>query len=138
MPPNETDYCPLVAGPFAFSSYIPLPSSHELTTLTTRLRAVDPFSHEILCLDVPTTPLDPGVMGSVYGHAIVVFWSGIALAISYWLVVGIARVVSAWDRGAARSGAGLWSKAEGAGYIFASALSGERFASSPALMRFCA
>lgn len=134
---NETEYCHIPAGPFAFSSYIPLSNSHELTTLTTRLRAVDPFSNEILCLDVSVTPLKPGDMGDVYGHAIVVFWSSVALAISYWLVVGIARVVSAWGRGAARSGTGVWSKIEGAGYIFASALSGERFASSPALMRFC-
>lgn len=134
---NVTDYCPIPAGPFAFSSYIPLSSAHELTTLSTRLRAVDPFSIEIFCVDVYVTPLKPGLMGSVYGHAIVVFWSGVALAIAYWTVVGIARVVSAWDRGTTRTGSGWWSKVEGAGYIFASALSGERFASSPALMRFC-
>jgi hypothetical protein len=134
---NATDWCPIPAGDFAFSSKIPLAGGHELTTVSTRLRAVDPFSQEIMCADIYTTPLKPGAMGHVYGHAIVVFWASVALAIAYWVVVGIARLISAWDRGTGRTGSGLWSKAEGAGYILASALSGERFASSPALMRFC-
>ncbi|KAJ3529080.1 hypothetical protein NM688_g7903 [Phlebia brevispora] len=34
-------------------------------------------------------------------------------------------------------GRGLWAKVESAGFILASAISGERLATSPALMRFC-
>lgn len=109
----------------------------ELETLNTRLRALDPFQHELLCLDVNTTALTPGAVGSVYGHAHIIFWCTVGLAIGYWAVVGIARLVAAWGRGSSRSGSGVLAKLESAGFILASALSGERFASSPALMRFC-
>ena len=86
-----------------------------------------------------TTILDPssGSPGSVYGHADIIFWSTVGLAIGYWVVVGIARLVAAWGRGSSRGGNGFLARVEGAGFILASALSGERFASSPALMRFC-
>jgi hypothetical protein len=134
---EAADYCPIGPGPFAFSVQIPLSNSHELTTLSTRLRAVDPSTAEILCVDVYTTPLKPGVYGETYGHAIIIFWASVALAIAYWLVVGIARIVGAWDRGTGHPGAGIWSRVESGGYVLASALSGERFAVSPALMRFC-
>ncbi|EIN11076.1 hypothetical protein PUNSTDRAFT_64002 [Punctularia strigosozonata HHB-11173 SS5] len=130
-------YCPIPAGPFAFSTYIPLDSARELATLQTRLHAVDPSSAEILCIDVFTTNLAPGTWGSVYGHAIAIFWFTVALAIAYWLLVLVARIVSAWGRGVARTGTGVWGKVERVGFVFASALSGERFAVSPALMRFC-
>ncbi|EPQ58976.1 hypothetical protein GLOTRDRAFT_135976 [Gloeophyllum trabeum ATCC 11539] len=130
-------YCPLPAGPFALATTVTLNrQSYELVTLDTRIKAVDPFSNEILCVDVYVTPLSPGVMGYVYGHAIVVFWFTVALTIAYWVVVGLARIVSAWGRGASRMGPGLWSRAESLGFILASAISGERLAKSPALMRF--
>lgn len=132
---TEQSYCPIPAGPFAFSSTIPLGSRRALTTLTTRLRAVDPLVNELLCIDVITTPLDPDP-NSPYGSAKVIFWSTIALAIAYWVVVGLARIVSARERGIARHD-GMWSRAQSAGFIIASAISGERLATSPALIRFC-
>ncbi|KAJ7181605.1 hypothetical protein C8R43DRAFT_969628 [Mycena crocata] len=132
---NETNYCPLAAGPFAISAAIPWGSNRPLTTLNTRLRAVDPFSKELLCITVGTTPLDPSA-DSPYGVASAIFWATVALAILYWVVIGIARVVSAWGRGITRPGRSLWARAQSAGFILASAISGERFATSPALMRF--
>ena len=134
---NTVDmYCPISAGPFAFSTSIPWSSNHELTTQNIRLHAVDPYSNDLLCLDVQTTPLNQQ-LGSPYGRASIIFWSTVALAIAYWLLVGIARLASAWGRGSNRSGPGFWPKVESAGYILASAISGERLATSPALMRFC-
>lgn len=132
---GNTTYCPVAAGAFGLSTSIPWNSNHELTTLHTEIRAVDPFNTEILCLDVATTPLRPGTAGSVYGNAAIIFWSSVGLAIGYWLLVGIARIVSAWGRGVSR-GPGLWYRVESAGFILASAISGERLAKSPALMRF--
>ncbi|TFK46886.1 hypothetical protein OE88DRAFT_1666659 [Heliocybe sulcata] len=130
-------YCPVPAGPFALSTTVALNrQSYELVTLDTRIKAVDPYSNEILCVDVYTTPLDPGTLNSVYGHAAIVFCCTVALTAAYWVVVGLARIVSAWGRGASRMGPGLWSRVESAGFILASAISGERLAKSPALMRF--
>jgi hypothetical protein len=98
---------------------------------------VDPFSKELLCLNVNTTPLDPGSQSqSPYGVASTIFWATVSLAILYWLVIGLARIVSAWGRGITRPGRSLWARAQSAGFIVASAISGERFATSPALMRF--
>lgn len=116
---------------------MPIQAGSELATFDTRLRALDPFKHELLCLDVNTTILNPGPVGSVYGHAHIVFWCTVGLAIGYWAIVGIARLVAAWGRGSSRGGNGILAKLESAGFVLASALSGERFASSPALMRFC-
>ncbi|TBU33070.1 hypothetical protein BD311DRAFT_652998 [Dichomitus squalens] len=132
-------FCPLDPGPFAFSSSVQVQPGSALLTLDTRLRALDPFQTELLCLDVNTTILDPSSGGpdSVYGHANIIFWSTVGLAIGYWVVVGIARLVAAWGRGSSRGGNGFLARVEGAGFVLASALSGERFASSPALMRFC-
>ena len=124
-------------GPFALSTSIPLPVDYELVTFDTSLRALDPFKNELMCLNMNTTLLTPGPVQSVYGHAHIIFWVTVGLAISYWLVVGIARLVSAWGRGSARSGLGIWARVESAGYNLASAISGERLAKSPALMRFC-
>lgn len=136
-PNNQTQlYCPIPAGPFAFSSFIPWGQDRALTTLTTRLSVVDPFSQQLVCLDVETTPLDPNGDES-YGDAVFIFWGSVALAIGYWIVVGIARIVSAWNRGITRPDKGLWERAQSAGYILASAISGERFAVTPALLRFC-
>ncbi|KAI0751064.1 hypothetical protein C8Q80DRAFT_1155260 [Daedaleopsis nitida] len=129
-PDPNNGYCPLEAGPLAFSSTVLIHPGYELGTYNTRLRALDPSQHELLCLDVNTTMLQPGAVNSVYGHAHIVFWSTVGLAIGYWVVVGIARLVAA-------GGNGILAIFERGGFILASALSGERFASSPALMRFC-
>ena len=139
LPPivsSDNTYCPVAAGPFAFSTTIPWGKNRELTTLITRLRAVDPFGNELVCLDMYTTPLDPRP-DSPYGKANIIFWSTVALAAAYWIVIGIARIASAWNRGITRPGGGVWSRAQSAGFILASAISGERLATSPALMRFC-
>jgi hypothetical protein len=131
-------YCPIPAGPFAFSTSIPWSSDHELTTQSTQIHAVDPYGYDMLCLNVETTPLGPRRLGSPYGRASIIFWATVTLAIAYWLVVGITRIVSAWGRGySSRPGSGFWPKVEGAGFILASAISGERLATSPALLRFC-
>ncbi|KAK7062337.1 membrane protein [Favolaschia claudopus] len=133
---STPNYCPQPAGPFALSTSIPWGDHRSLTTLNTRLRAVDPFSQELLCLTVHTTPLDPGGADAPYGVASAIFWATVALAILYWLVIGIARIVSAWGRGITRPGRSIWSRGQSAGFILASAISGERFATTPALMRF--
>jgi hypothetical protein len=137
LPSNVSDtYCPISAGPFAFSSTIPWGSNRELTTLITRLRAVDPFSTELVCMDILTTPLSPRP-GKPFGKAVIIFWSTIGLAIGYWLLVGLARIASAWNRGISRPEGRIWSHVQSAGYILASAISGEQLATSPALLRFC-
>jgi len=128
--------CSFPSGPFALSSSIPLHVNHELTTLQTRLRAVDPFGNELLCVDVANTPLTPGPLGSVYGHAKYIFWASVALCIAYWVVVGMARITSAWGRRAEWSASGFFARVETVGYVLASAISGESFAKSPALLRF--
>ncbi|KAK2465977.1 hypothetical protein APHAL10511_001618 [Amanita phalloides] len=131
---NATTYCPIDPGPFAFSLTVPLGNHRALTTLTTQVRAVDPFANNLFCLDVATTLLDP-TPDSPYGQARSIFWTTVALTIGYWIVVGIARIISAWGRGITEKG--LWARARSAGFILASAISGERLAASPALMRFC-
>jgi hypothetical protein len=134
---NDTDgYCPVGPGEFTFSTTIPWGDNRPLTTLTTRISAVDPLTQELICIDVDTTPLDPRP-DNPYGQAIAIFWATVALAIAYWLLVGFARIVSAWDRGITSKGKGVWARAQSAGFILASAISGERLATSPALLRFC-
>ncbi|OCH94267.1 hypothetical protein OBBRIDRAFT_723169 [Obba rivulosa] len=134
---NNSGQCPIPPGPFAFSSAVDLPSNYELLTFDTRLRALDPFQTELFCIDLNTTALKPGAVSSVYGHAKIILWCTVSLSIAYWLVIGLARLASAWSRGSARTGAGLWTRVESAGFILASAISGERLATSPALLRFC-
>ncbi|PCH40942.1 hypothetical protein WOLCODRAFT_137091 [Wolfiporia cocos MD-104 SS10] len=134
---SHGQYCPFSPGPLAFSTTVPLHSNYELATLDTRLYALDPYEHLLFCISLNTTILDPGPVGSVYGHGHIIFWFTVALAIAYWLIVGVARLASAWGRGSTRIGSGLWARVESAGFILASAVSGERLASSPALMRFC-
>lgn len=97
---------------------------------------MDPNSEELMCLEVVTTPLDPAE-GDPYKPARPIFWATVGLAIGYWVVVGVARLVAAWNRGINQPGKGLWGRARSAGYIVASALSGERLAVSPSLMRYC-
>lgn len=74
--------------------------------------------------------------GSIYGDAGIIFWVSVALCIAYWATIGIARIAAAWGRGGSGSSRSAWSRLEGAGYILASAISGERFAATPALLRF--
>ncbi|KAL4262644.1 Transient receptor potential channel Flc/Pkd2-like protein [Pleurotus pulmonarius] len=136
LPAENASYCPLAAGPFAFGSPVIWGDNRDLTTLTTRLRAVDESSNELICLDVSATPLEP-TESSPYGEAVAIFWMTVGLALAYWLVVGIARIASAWNRGVKRPDKGIWSRAQSAGFILASAISGERLATSPALLRFC-
>lgn len=133
---TDGTYFPIPAGPFAFSATIPWGRNRELTTLLTRLRAVDPFGKSLVCIDVLTTPLAPSPH-SPYGRANIVFWATVALAVAYWIVGSAARVASAWNRGIIRSGGDGWARARSAGYVLASAISGERLAAAPALMRFC-
>ncbi|KZT71554.1 hypothetical protein DAEQUDRAFT_763781 [Daedalea quercina L-15889] len=134
---TQGDYCPFPAGPFGLATTVRLPTDYELATFQTRLYALDPDQNLLFCMNLNTTILDPGVNGSVYGHATIIFWISVALAIGYWIVVGIARLVSAWGRGSTRMGTGLWARVESAGFVLASAISGERLANSPALMRYC-
>lgn len=130
-------YCPFGPGPFALSTSVTLGKSYALATFDTRLRALDPFQNELLCIDLDTTPLEPNSLDPIYGDAQIVFWCTVALAIAYWLLVGLARMASAWGRGSIKTGKGFWARVESAGFILASAISGERLATSPALMRFC-
>ncbi|KAJ4472888.1 hypothetical protein C8J55DRAFT_477961 [Lentinula edodes] len=133
---NSSYYCPIPIGAFAFSSSIAWGSHRSLTTLNTRLSAVDPWGTELVCIEVDTTPLSPKPHNP-YGAAVAIFWGTVAITIAYWLLVGIARIVSAWGRGLTRPGRNPWARAQSAGYILASAISGERLATSPALLRFC-
>jgi hypothetical protein len=136
-PDNVTGlYCPIPAGPFAFSAYAPLSSSRELATLQTSLRAVDPFSNELLCVNIATTPLEPGTQGSVYGNARLIFYGTVTLCVVFWLLVAIARLSSAWVRRSGWSRSGFWPSVENVGFVVASAISGEGLSKSPALMRF--
>ncbi|VDB97107.1 unnamed protein product [Peniophora sp. CBMAI 1063] len=132
---NQTDYC-IPAGPFAFSSAIPLNGSNQLLTLQTRLRAVDSLGSELLCVDVDTTPLQSRELDSAYGLAGIILWASIALAVAYWSIVALARLSSAWGRRAGWSGRGTWARVETLGFVVASAVSGEAFAKTPALLRF--
>jgi hypothetical protein len=138
LPPisNDATYCPIPAGPFGFSVSIPWNNVNALTTLATKVRAVDPGGDELLCLDIFTTPLTLGSVNSPYGSAVIILWSSVALAIAYWLVVGIARLVAAWRRGASRSAPGWWPTVARVGFVLASAISGERLSASRALLRF--
>lgn len=107
-------------------------------TLNTQIRVLDTSdpAKELACLNVAATPLPLAPGSSVYGQAIIVFWCTVALAIAYWTVVGAGRLSAAWRRGRQRVHNTLYSRLQAIGFVFASAISGERFASNPALMRF--
>ncbi|EJD01379.1 uncharacterized protein FOMMEDRAFT_111158 [Fomitiporia mediterranea MF3/22] len=142
LPTENSTYffCPVSAGPIAFSAAVPLGKhQYDLLTISTRLRIVDTSSPavELGCFDVATTPLTGRrVAGSIYGDAAIILWVSVAVCIAYWVVIGLARLIAAWGRGGTGSSRSLWSRLEGAGYILASAISGERFSSTPALLRF--
>ncbi|KAL4081472.1 hypothetical protein V8B97DRAFT_31318 [Scleroderma yunnanense] len=134
---SNSSNCDIPAGPYGLGVSIPFYHKNYFTTLNTELRALDPFGNEILCLTVATTPLQPGPMRSPYGKVHSIFWATVGLAIAYWVIVGIARITSAWGRGSSRPASGVWARVESAGFILVSAISGERLASSPPLLRFC-
>jgi len=136
---NVTTYCPLQAGRFAIGVSIPLDGQYVLNTIVTRVRIVDSSSpaHELACLDAYTTRLQPTDTGGLYGDWNILFWATIGLTAGYWVVTGIARISAAWNRGHGRSGNAVWFSIERLGFVLASAISGEKFASSPALLRFC-
>lgn len=141
-PDPSNFFCPLAAGPLAFSAAVPLGQhSYELLTINTRLRIVDTSAPalELGCVDVATTPLTGkrNAIGSLYGQVTIIFWTTIGLTIGYWLVIGIARMIAAWDRGRTGSDRTWWSRLEGAGFIVTSAISGEKLSGTPALLRFC-
>jgi len=130
-------YCPFTGGALGFSVTTPLSTAYQLTTLNTRIRVVDSSLNprELLCLDFSATPIRP-TPSSIYGHAIAVFWVSVGLSIGYFLVLGAARIASALDRGVGRSGSDWWTKTQRYGFLLASAISGDGFSTSPALIRF--
>jgi hypothetical protein len=134
---NVSNYCPVMAGPLAFGLTIPLSDPSSLKTLVTQIRIVDSSSpaHELTCLEVAATPMyqDNELLRGPWSG---IFWGTIALTLAYWVVTSIGRVSAAWDRGLGRSGNVWWMKIERTGFILASALSGEKFSVSPALLRF--
>lgn len=136
-PDPQGSYCPIPAGPFALSATVPWGTGRNFITQYTRVHAVDPYTKDLFCVDISTTPLGPVSINSQYGTAHSIFWVSICLTITYWLLVATARIVSALSRGSRRTGSSRWSRVESAGFIVASALSGERLATSPGLMRFC-
>ncbi|KLO10237.1 hypothetical protein SCHPADRAFT_999697 [Schizopora paradoxa] len=140
-PDAKNLFCPLAVGPLAFSAAVPLGDhSYELLTINTRLRVVDTSQPaiELACVDIAATPLNGQEKnGTLYGPALIIFWVSVGLAIAYWIIVGTARIVAAWDRGGSGPSRTLWSRIEGAGFMLASAISGEKLSGTPALLRFC-
>ncbi|KAH7105627.1 hypothetical protein BKA62DRAFT_826886 [Auriculariales sp. MPI-PUGE-AT-0066] len=131
-------YCPLKAGPFAFSVDIPLDADYALMTIQTRLRILDVSvpALQLACIDVAATPLYPNAV-SRYGNANFGLWISVALFLAYLVIIVVARIASAWGRGPVRAGSTFWSRMQRTGFICISALSGERFAVAPALLRYC-
>lgn len=126
-----------MAGSLAFGLTIPLNETSSLKTLVTQIRIVDSSSpaHELTCLEIAATPMyrdDEMIRGPWSG----IFWGTIALTVAYWIITSVGRISAAWDRGLGRSGNMWWMKIERTGFILASALSGEKFSVSPALLRF--
>ncbi|CAE6411879.1 unnamed protein product [Rhizoctonia solani] len=133
---NDTD-CIVPAGQLAFGIHSPLPHDYQLVTLNTRVQILDTSNpaKELACVDVGVTPIvDTGVGGS-FNYAGILFWVSVGLAIAYWVIVGLARIAAAWRRGSWDSNQ-RWVYIRWAGTVLASAISGERLAASPALLRF--
>lgn len=137
MPIVDDTNCTIPPGPIAFSASTPYRHDFRLTTIATRIRAVDASSPpvELACIDVAATPVSPHGKGGYYGKAQVIFWMSVALTIAYWLVIGAARIGAAWDRGGSGRREG-WMRIKWAGTVLSSAISGERLSASPALLRF--
>ncbi|CAE6481090.1 unnamed protein product [Rhizoctonia solani] len=129
--------CRVPAGQLAFGIQSPLPHDYQLVTLNTRIQVLDTSNpaKELACVDVGVTPITDTGIGSSFHFAGVLFWLSVGLAIAYWLVVGLARIAAAWRRGSWDSNQ-RWVHIRWAGTVLASAISGERLAASPALLRF--
>ena len=128
---------PHPSGAFHLSASAPLKLTHELATLKTSLRAVDPFNNELLCLNnIATTPLHPSALGSVYGPAKLIFYGTVLLCAAYWLLAHIMRLSSAWTRHEVWFRSRFWAHVENVGFVVARAISGEGLSKSPALMLF--
>ncbi|KZW04142.1 hypothetical protein EXIGLDRAFT_828063 [Exidia glandulosa HHB12029] len=147
LPPSTKDtpcpeaadtFCPLNAGPFAFSVNVPLKHDYSLMSIETRLRILDVSEPalQLACVDVSATPLKP-TRASPYGQARIIFWLTGALCLAFFVVIACARIASAWGRAQVRAGTTFWSRMQRTGFICVSALSGERFSVTPALLRFC-
>ena len=91
----------------------------------------------MLCLDLSVSPLDAGADNSVYGNAVIAFWVTVSITIAFWIVVGLGRIASAWNRGQSADHQKFWSHFRRVGFVVASAISGEKFTAEPALLRFC-
>ncbi|KAG8972778.1 hypothetical protein FRB90_010148, partial [Tulasnella sp. 427] len=124
--PDDTN-CTIPAGPVAFMAWTPYRHDFSLTTVSTRLRAVDASSppFELACLDIQATPVHAHGKGGYYGRAQILFWVSVGLAIAYWIVVGLARISAAWHRGGSGRIEG-WVRIKWAGTVLSSAISGER------------
>lgn len=122
----------------AFTAWTPYRHDFSLTTVSTRLRAVDASSppFELACLDIQATPVHAYGKGGYYGRAQILFWASVGLAIAYWIVVGLGRIAAAWHRGGSGRIEG-WVRIKWAGTVLSSAISGDRLSASPALLRFC-
>ncbi|KAG9051029.1 hypothetical protein FS837_000137 [Tulasnella sp. UAMH 9824] len=134
--PDDTN-CTIPAGPVAFTAWTPYRHDFSLTTVSTRLRAVDASSppFELACLDIQATPVHAYGKGGYYGRAQILFWASVGLAIAYWIVVGLGRIAAAWHRGGSGRIEG-WVRIKWAGTVLSSAISGDRLSASPALLRF--
>lgn len=129
--------CTVPPGSVAFSASTPLKGDYQLTTIMTRLRAVDGSTPplELACIDVAATPVTAKGKGGYYGKAQSIFWVSVGLAIAYWVLIGAARIGAAWSRVSAGPRGG-WLRFKWAGTVFSSAISGDRLSASPALLRF--
>ncbi|KAF8290441.1 hypothetical protein DL93DRAFT_2234435 [Clavulina sp. PMI_390] len=130
-------YCPISPGSLAWAVDSPLYHDYNLTSIITRIRIVDPSEpgRELTCVDVNATPVKPGQTKTHnLGYPEGLFWLSAGLAIGYWLVIGLARISSAWSRGVS-SGPG-WNTVRWAGTVFASAVSAERLSTHSALLRY--
>ncbi|TXT15573.1 hypothetical protein VHUM_00076 [Vanrija humicola] len=129
--PNNMTYCPLPAGPFGINASIPLYNVHALTTIHSRIHAVETSepAQTIMCVDVYVTPYDD----ESWPYRLFL-WFPASIAIAFWIVTWAARFAAGWLIGADRRAGGQrmlkW------GTMLISGLSGERLGVSAALLRF--
>ncbi|QRV72864.1 membrane protein [Ceratobasidium sp. AG-Ba] len=135
--PYTDTSCVIPAGELAFGIATPIKHPYQLVTLNTRVQILDTSNpaKELACIDVGVTPIEDTGVGGSFDVAGVLFWTSVGLAIGYWVVVGAARIAAAWRRGSWDSNQ-RWVYIRWAGTVLASAISGERLAASPALLRF--
>ncbi|KAG9127610.1 hypothetical protein FRC07_011650 [Ceratobasidium sp. 392] len=136
QPYTDTN-CVIPAGSLAFGLATPIKHPYQLVTLNTRVQILDTSNpaKELACVDVGVTPIQDSGVGGSFNVAGVLFWVSVGLAMGYWVVVGAARIAAAWRRGSWDSNQ-RWVYIRWAGTVLASAISGERLAASPALLRF--